>query len=199
MKSLLYHEIKLGVWFLLLISMSLAISEFIRLSAILMGQSPVIKAHLVAKGYSQEVRVDYFETFSLVVRLSTIEIAFSLALSKGWYIRQLDVQNIFLHDNLHETTYMHQPTCFLDQSKLDHVCLLSKALYGLKQLPQTWFYTLSTTLISYDFLASQCDSSLFIYRKDNMFIVLIVYVDILFSLTVISLFYLILSFIFSNS
>jgi Reverse transcriptase (RNA-dependent DNA polymerase) len=91
------------------------------------------KTHLVAKGYSQEESVDYFETFSPVVRPSTIRIVLTLVLSKGWTLRQLNVQNAFLHGDLQETVYMHQPPGFIDSSRPSHVCLLFKALYGLKQ------------------------------------------------------------------
>jgi hypothetical protein len=52
---------------------------------------------LVAKGYKQQYGIDYEDTFSLVVKISTIRLVLSLAVARGWCLRQLDVQNAFLH------------------------------------------------------------------------------------------------------
>ena len=45
------------------------------------------KAKLVAKGFHQIVGFDYSETFSPVVKLATIWVVLSLALSQNWVIR----------------------------------------------------------------------------------------------------------------
>jgi hypothetical protein len=50
-------------------------------------------------------RVDYDETFSLVVNPATIWIVLTLAVSRGWPVHQLDVKNSFLHGILSETVY----------------------------------------------------------------------------------------------
>jgi hypothetical protein len=46
--------------------------------------------------------VDYEDNFSSVVKVATIRIILSITVSKGWSMRQLDVQNVFLHGVLQE-------------------------------------------------------------------------------------------------
>lgn len=89
------------------------------------------KARLIGDGAVQQTGIDCGETFSLMVKPATIRIVLSIALSKSWCLHQLDVKNAFLHGNLNETIYMHQPLGFRDSEHPDYVCLLKKSLCGL--------------------------------------------------------------------
>ncbi|GKE91152.1 ribonuclease H-like domain-containing protein [Tanacetum coccineum] len=113
------------------------------------------KARLVANGSSQQLGVDFDETFSPVVKPATIRMVLSLAVSRRWPIHQLDVKNAFHNGDLSET----------------------RSLYGLKQAPRAWFQRFAGYATRAGFSPSRCDSSLFIYTQGSQVAYLLIYVD----------------------
>ncbi|KAK9157462.1 hypothetical protein Scep_004036 [Stephania cephalantha] len=135
------------------------------------------KARLVAKGFKQIPGIDFSETYSPVIKSATIRIIFSIAVTYGWSIRQIDINNAFLNGQLMEEVYTHQPAGFVDDSNPHHVCRLHKALYGLRQAPRAWFDQLKGALLSWGFQNSKADSSLFITTWETSPLYVLIYVD----------------------
>jgi hypothetical protein len=135
------------------------------------------KARLVAKGFKQRYGVGYEDTFSPIIKPVTIRVVLSMAVSKGWSLHQLNVQNAFLHGYLDEEVYMRQPPGYEDKTRAIYVCKLDKAMYGLKQAPRAWFSRLSSKVVDLGFIASKADSSLSFFNKGGVIIFVLIYVD----------------------
>ncbi|KAJ0817154.1 putative RNA-directed DNA polymerase [Helianthus annuus] len=135
------------------------------------------KARLVVKGFNQQEGIDYNEVFALVARLEAIRLFLAFASFKGFKVYQLDVKSAFLYGKVQELVYVSQPEGFVDPDYPDRVYKLDKALYGLHQPPRAWYETLSTHLLKNGFERGQIDSTLFIKRKKEDFLLVQVYVD----------------------
>ncbi|GKD33671.1 ribonuclease H-like domain-containing protein [Tanacetum coccineum] len=88
------------------------------------------KARLVANGSTQLEGIDVNKTLSPVVKLGTIRTVLSLATCRHWPVHQLDVKNAFLHGDLIETVYMHQPLGFRDSQHPDYKKYVVEILEG---------------------------------------------------------------------
>lgn len=73
------------------------------------GQIERRKARLVARGFTQKPGVDFHETFSPVVRLSSIRTVMALAAEHNLIVHQADVETAYLNGDLDETIFMEIP------------------------------------------------------------------------------------------
>ncbi|XP_019100164.1 PREDICTED: uncharacterized protein LOC109132671 [Camelina sativa] len=85
------------------------------------------KARLVALGNKQIEGVDYKDTFSPVIKMTTVRAFLGVASVRGWELHQMDVHNAFLHGDLDEEVYMTPPPGFRTDDKT-LVCRLKKSL-----------------------------------------------------------------------
>lgn len=90
------------------------------------------RARLVAKGFTQKPGLDYDETFSPVVRHSTLRLLFALSVQLDLNVTHLDVRTAFLNGDLKEDIYMAHPNVNLDDKNNCKIVKLNKAIYGLR-------------------------------------------------------------------
>lgn len=133
------------------------------------------KARLVARGFSQEYGFDYLETFSPVVRFTSIRTMLSIAAQRKMVLRQFDVKTAFLNGDLLEDIFMEQPAGFADGS--NRVCKLQRSLYGLKQASRCWNQKFKNFISMFGFNACEADPCVFVSKQENKLTILAIHVD----------------------
>lgn len=134
------------------------------------------RARLVAKGFSQKKGIDYEETFSPVVRFSSLRLLFALSVKLGLDISHLDVKTAFLNGYLKENVYMQIPESFVcsDENK----CLkLKRAIYGLKQSSRAWNDRVNDVLLGLNYYKSKYEPCLYSKKENELITIIAVYVD----------------------
>jgi len=102
------------------------------------------KARLVVKGYSEIEGIHFHETFSPVVRYSTLRFLFAYAVENGFKINDFDVITAFLQGEIDETIFMD-----ISEAKTGgKVAKLNRSLYGLHQSSRIWYKKFSDTMVN---------------------------------------------------
>jgi len=70
------------------------------------------KTRLIIKGYTQEERIDYKDTFSLVVRITSVCLILAIVAHIDLELYQIDVRTAFLNGKLNKEIYMDYPLVF---------------------------------------------------------------------------------------
>ena len=141
------------------------------------GTVIIIKSRLVVQGYTQVEGIDFDETFAPLARLESIRILLAIASHLNFKLYQMDVKSAFLNGMLQEEVYVEQPKGFVDPHRPDDVYKLKRALYGLKQAPRAWYDRLTAYLTKHGFKRGFADTTLFIRKDKNYFVVAQIYVD----------------------
>jgi hypothetical protein len=134
------------------------------------------KARLVAKGYTQKPGIDYFETSSPVIDISSVRLLLSFAQCHDMIVHHIDVKTAYLNAELKENIFMRPPRfsrCY-DDPKV--VCRLQKSIYGLKQSAKCWYDQLRSILSSSFSLHSLVNNGC-IFTDVSRSIIIGVYVD----------------------
>ncbi|CAI7868071.1 unnamed protein product [Closterium sp. NIES-53] len=77
-----------------------------------LGSSPAFKARYVARGFSQQQGVDYFQTFSPTPKMTTLWVLLHVAAQHDYELQSLDFGTAFLQGSLHEEIWQCRPPGF---------------------------------------------------------------------------------------
>ncbi|GJY50431.1 zinc finger, CCHC-type containing protein [Tanacetum coccineum] len=113
------------------------------------GTVKKFKARLVIHGFKQKSRIDYFDTYALVARISTIRLMIAMALIHNLIIHQMDVKTAFLNRELEEEVYMNQPLGFImpgNENKVDLTKEFLSSRFSMKDMEEADVIPVSTPL-----------------------------------------------------
>ena len=124
------------------------------------------KARLVGKGYTQQLGIDYNETWAGVTRLESVRMTAAIAAKLDLKLWRIDFVGAYLNSLTKEDIYMKQPEGFVEAGFEDYVCKLVHTIYGTMQGAHDWYETLTDTYNELGYITSRADPCVR-YKREN--------------------------------
>ena len=135
------------------------------------------KARVVGKGYTQQLGVDYNETWAAVTHLESVRMTAAIAAKHNLKLWRLDFVGAYLNSLTKEDIYMEQPEGFVEPGLEDHVAKLVHTIYGTMQGGHDWFKTLSATYDKLGYTTSRADPCVRFVKEDGNYTISDTYTD----------------------
>ncbi|CAI7734463.1 unnamed protein product [Closterium sp. NIES-53] len=104
--------------------------------------------------------VDFFQTFSLTPKMTTLRVLLHVAGQRDYELHSLDFSTAFLQGSLHEEIWLRRPAGFTGSFPAGTQWNLRRLVYGLRQAPLEWHDTPRTTLAALGFAPSTADHAM---------------------------------------
>ena len=143
------------------------------------GNTKLVKARLVARGFRDTNFYDLRETYALVTRLPLIRLILAFANMFDLVMYQLEVKTAFLNSDVLGEIYTELPEEFpcTEKEKKECVWKLNKSLYGLRTSPKSNNNLFSEAMKDLGFKTRIHEPCLFIYRDKEILVLAVLYVD----------------------
>ena len=92
------------------------------------------KLRWVVRDFKQWEGLNYYKTFTLVIKLISYKLLFIIVVANDLKIEQIDVKMAFLYGDINTKIYVEQPKGIGAIRELYKIYKLNKAFYSLKQL-----------------------------------------------------------------
>jgi Reverse transcriptase (RNA-dependent DNA polymerase) len=139
---------------------------------------PRFKGRLVAQGFSQRPGLDFNETYSPVMDITSYRYLISLSLTLHCNLHIMDVVTAYLYGDLDKDIYMKVPPGVHIPAGMQKPCVkLVKSLYGLKQAGRMWYYRLAKFLKYIKFKPLESSPCIFVKGNAKNFVIISIYVD----------------------
>src|SRR5271155_1847855 len=138
------------------------------------------KARLVGKGYTQQLGINYNETWPGVTRLESVRMTAAVAAKLDLKLWRIDFVGAYLNSLTKEDIYMKQPEGFVEAGYKDYVCKLVHTIYGIMQGGHDWYETLSETYKNLGYTTSRADPCVRFKNEDGNYTITDTYTDNIF-------------------
>ncbi|CAI7848465.1 unnamed protein product [Closterium sp. NIES-54] len=96
-----------------------------------LSSPPAFKARYVARGFRQRPGVDFFQTFSPTLKMTTLQVLLHVAAHRDYELHSLDFSTAFFQGSLHEEIWLRRPPGFTRSFPAGTQWSLRRPVYGL--------------------------------------------------------------------